>query len=72
MNHIWKRTDYCGDLRIADTGKEVVLNGWVSKKRNLGGLIFCDLRDRSGIAQVVFNDTLDKSVFDAADGLKSE
>lgn len=72
MNHIWKRTDYCGDLRIADAGKEVVLNGWISKKRNLGGLIFCDLRDRSGIVQVVFNDTLDKVVFDAADGLKSE
>lgn len=72
MNHIWKRTDYCGDLRIADAGKEVVLNGWISKKRNLGGLIFCDLRDRSGIVQVVFNDTLDKAVFDAADGLKSE
>lgn len=72
MEKVWKRTDYCGDLRASDAGREVVLNGWVSKKRNLGGLIFCDLRDRAGIAQVVFNDELEKSIFEAADRLKSE
>ena len=62
----------CGTLRISDVGREVVLNGWVSKKRNLGGLIFCDLRDRSGIAQIVFTDEVEKAVFEAADSLKSE
>lgn len=72
MSHIRKRTDYCGELRDTDKGKSVVLNGWVSKKRNLGGLIFCDLRDRSGIVQVVFNDNLDKQIFETADSLKSE
>ena len=72
MRNVWKRTDMCGTLRISDVGREVVLNGWVSKKRNLGGLIFCDLRDRSGIAQIVFTDEVEKAVFEAADSLKSE
>ena len=72
MRNIWKRTNMCGALRIGDVGTEVVLNGWVSKKRNLGGLIFCDLRDRSGIAQIVFSDEVPKEVFESADGLKSE
>ncbi len=72
MRNVWKRTDMCGNLRIGDAGKEVVLNGWISKKRNLGGLIFCDLRDRSGIAQIVFTDKVKKEIFDAADELKSE
>ena len=49
MRNVWKRTDMCGTLRQENVGKEVVLNGWVSKKRNLGGLIFCDLRDRTGM-----------------------
>ncbi len=72
MRNVWKRTNMCGALRLGDVGKEVVLSGWVSKKRNLGGLIFCDLRDRSGIAQIVFSDEVPKEVFDAADSLKSE
>ena len=72
MRNVWKRTDMCGTLRISDVDREVVLNGWVSKKRNLGGLIFCDLRDRSGIAQIVFTDEVEKAVFEAADSLKSE
>lgn len=72
MRNVWKRTDMCGNLRIGDTGREVVLNGWISKKRNLGGLIFCDLRDRSGIAQIVFTDKVKKEIFEAADELKSE
>nr|WP_072537425.1 aspartate--tRNA ligase [Anaerococcus mediterraneensis] len=49
----FKRTNMCGDLSIKDLGKEVVLMGWVAKKRNLGSLVFIDLRDKTGISQVV-------------------
>ena len=47
-----KRTANCGELRLSDEGKEVSVVGWVSKKRNLGSLMFIDLRDRTGIVQV--------------------
>ena len=53
-----QRTHYCGDLRAADADKDVVLMGWVHKRRDLGNLIFIDLRDRSGLAQIVFNKEL--------------
>ena len=49
-----KRTHYCGDLRMDNVGQEVILNGWVQKKRNLGGLVFVDLRDIRGISQIIF------------------
>lgn len=72
MSTLLKRTHMCGVLRSEDIGKEVVLNGWIQKRRNLGGLIFCDLRDRTGIVQIVFNDDIPKDVFERADKLRSE
>jgi aspartyl-tRNA synthetase len=67
-----KRTHYAGDLRDADTGKEVVLLGWVHRRRDLGNLIFIDVRDRGGIAQVVFNKELNVATHARAEELRSE
>jgi aspartyl-tRNA synthetase, bacterial type len=72
MESIFKRTHMCGQLRAGDIGKDVVLNGWVAKRRDLGGLIFCDIRDKTGITQVVFDDKIPKELFDRADSLRSE
>ena len=69
---VFKRTHMCGELRIADKEKEVVLNGWIAKKRNLGGLIFCDLRDKKGIVQIVFDDNISDALREKADSLRSE
>ncbi len=67
-----KRTDYCGNFRISDVGKEVTVFGWVQRARNLGGLIFIDLRDRTGIIQLSFDETTAKDVFEKAASAKSE
>ena len=72
MAELFKRTHMCGVLGMDNVGEEVVLNGWVSKQRSLGGLIFVDLRDKSGIVQIAFDDTTEKSVFDKAESLRSE
>ena len=67
-----KRTDYCSDLRIGDVGREVTVCGWVQRCRDLGQLIFIDLRDRTGIVQLAFNDKTDKEIFDKAFACRSE
>ena len=66
------RTHFCNDLGIGDVGKEVVLMGWVMRRRDHGGVIFVDLRDRMGITQVVFNPEVDKEVHAKAHQLRSE
>ena len=66
----WKRTQYCGDLRASDADKEVVLMGWVHRRRDLGNLIFIDLRDRGGIAQIVFNKELAPAAHARAEELR--
>lgn len=72
MSDIYKRTHMCGVLTEKNIEEQVVLNGWVQKRRNLGGLIFCDIRDKTGIVQVVFNDKIPQELFEKADRLRSE
>ncbi|MBQ2944020.1 MAG: aspartate--tRNA ligase [Ruminococcus sp.] len=67
-----KRSTYCGDLRDANIGQEVTVCGWVQKQRDLGQLVFVDLRDRTGIVQLAFDDTTDREIFEKAQSLRSE
>ena len=67
-----KRTHMCGALRLSDAGKKVVLMGWVNRRRDLGQIIFVDLRDRTGVTQVVFNHELNAAVHQKAEALRNE
>ncbi|MFN3870524.1 MAG: aspartate--tRNA ligase [Aquificaceae bacterium] len=67
-----KRTKYCGQISQEDVGKEVILNGWVHRIRNHGGVIFIDLRDVEGIVQCVIEEKDNPEVYELADSLKSE
>ncbi|MFC7393226.1 aspartate--tRNA ligase [Scopulibacillus cellulosilyticus] len=66
------RNEYCGQLTEKHVGKQVKLAGWVQKRRDLGGLIFIDLRDRSGLVQIVFNPEISKEALETADKIRSE
>ena len=67
-----KRTHYCGTVRESDIGNEVCVMGWVQRQRDLGALIFIDLRDRTGIVQLAFDSETDKEIFDKAFGIRAE
>ncbi|WP_414840701.1 aspartate--tRNA ligase [Enterococcus saccharolyticus] len=67
-----KRTVYCGRVSKEQLGQKVTLKGWVQKRRDLGGVIFIDLRDREGVVQVVFNPELSKEAWEIADTCRSE
>ncbi len=68
----WKRSCYCGEPRIEGVGREMILVGWVHTRRDHGGLIFVDLRDRSGIVQIVFNPEISPAAHEKARQIRSE
>ena len=67
-----KRTKYCGEFRSSDIGETVTVFGWAQRQRDLGQLIFIDLRDRTGIVQLAFNDSSDRKIFEKASEIRSE
>ncbi|MDR3305961.1 MAG: aspartate--tRNA ligase [Clostridiales Family XIII bacterium] len=72
MGELLKRTMYCGEARPSDIGAEAVVNGWVQRSRRLGGLVFCDLRDKTGLVQIVFDEDVPAEVFEKAESLRGE
>ena len=68
----WKRSSYCGELRAAAAGREVTVMGWVDTRRDHGGMVFVDLRDRTGILQIVFNPESGQKAFELAQELRGE
>ncbi|WP_346915765.1 aspartate--tRNA ligase [Clostridium sp.] len=67
-----KRTIMCGEVRESNISEKITVMGWVQRKRNLGSLVFVDLRDRTGLLQVVFGEEINKEAFEKADLVKSE
>lgn len=67
-----KRTNYCNDFDVSAVGNDVVVCGWAAKQRDLGGLIFIDLRDRTGVVQLAFDDETDRAIFEKAATVRSE
>ena len=72
LNSTDRRTKYCGEFRESDIGTRVCVMGWVQRQRDLGSLIFIDLRDRSGIVQLAFDEATERSIFDTAFGIRAE
>ena len=66
------RTNMCGELKETHIGRDVVLTGWVHRRRDHGGLIYIDLRDRTGLVQIVFNPETDLEAFQKAETVRSE
>lgn len=67
-----KRTDYCGTLTAADIGRRVTVTGWCQKQRDLGSLIFIDIRDRTGLLQLAFDENTPEDIFKTAFGVRAE
>ena len=72
LNATDKRTHYCATLSAENVGERVCVMGWAQKQRDLGALIFIDLRDRTGIVQLAFDDATDREIFQKAFGVRAE